>query len=77
MLRTLDGHWPRTLLSEIPANTAAQWPGTNGTVQYSEGLDVGYRWYDANNVTPLFPWPRCPALRRTGRAAAAGPHPPA
>lgn len=45
-----------TSLSEVPASTAAQWPGTNGTVQYSEGLDVGYRWYDANNVTPLFPF---------------------
>jgi beta-glucosidase len=25
-------------------------------VEYSEGLDVGYRWYDAHNVTPLFPF---------------------
>ena len=25
-------------------------------MQYSEGLDIGYRWYDANNVTPLFPF---------------------
>jgi beta-glucosidase len=25
-------------------------------VQYSEGLDVGYRWYDAKNLTPLFPF---------------------
>jgi beta-glucosidase len=45
-----------TSLSQVPAGTAAQWPGTNGTVQYSEGLNVGYRWYDANNVTPLFPF---------------------
>ena len=43
-----------TSLTALPANTAAQWPGTNGEVQYSEGL--GYRWYDANNVTPLFPF---------------------
>ena len=43
-------------LSQVPANTAAQWPGTNGQVQYSEKLNVGYRWYDANNVTPLFPF---------------------
>jgi beta-glucosidase len=53
-----SGHLPVTFpasLSQVPANTAAQWPGTNGTVQYSEGLDVGYRWYDANNLTPLFP----------------------
>ena len=45
-----------TSLSQVPANTAAQWPGTNGQVQYSEGLDVGYRYYDANNLTPLFPF---------------------
>jgi beta-glucosidase len=43
-------------LADVPANTAAQWPGTNGQVQYSEGLDVGYRWYDAKNITPLFPF---------------------
>ena len=45
-----------TSLSQVPANTAAQWPGQNGTVQYSEGLNVGYRWYDAQNLTPLFPF---------------------
>jgi hypothetical protein len=45
-----------TSLSAVPAATTAQWPGTNGTVQHSEGLDVGYRWYDAQNVTPLFPF---------------------
>ena len=54
-----SGHLPVTFptsLSQVPANTAAQWPGTNGTVQYSEGLKVGYRWYDASNLTPLFPF---------------------
>ena len=30
---------------------------SNGTrSQYSEGIDVGYRWYDAKNLTPLFPF---------------------
>ncbi len=43
-------------LADVPANTPAQWPGTNGQVQYSEGLDVGYRWYDAKNIAPLFPF---------------------
>ena len=43
-------------LSQVPASTAAQWPGTGGTVQYSEGIDVGYRWYDAQGLTPLFPF---------------------
>src|SRR5579862_2902768 len=43
-------------LSQVPASTAAQWPGTSGTVQYSEGIDVGYRWYDSKSLTPLFPF---------------------
>jgi beta-glucosidase len=25
-------------------------------VQYSEGIDVGYRWYNARGLTPLFPF---------------------
>ncbi|WP_034263042.1 discoidin domain-containing protein [Actinospica robiniae] len=54
-----SGHLPVTFpssLSALPASTTAQWPGTNGEVDFTEGLDVGYRWYDANNVTPLFPF---------------------
>jgi beta-glucosidase len=43
-------------LADVPAATAAQFPGTAGTVQYSEGIDVGYRWYDATARTPLFPF---------------------
>jgi beta-glucosidase len=43
-------------LAQVPASTAAQWPGQNGTVQYSEGIDVGYRWYNAKGLTPLFPF---------------------
>jgi beta-glucosidase len=45
-----------TSLSQVPASTTAQWPGENGTVQYSEGIDVGYRWYDSQGLTPLFPF---------------------
>jgi beta-glucosidase len=41
---------------QTPANTPAQYPGVNGTATYSEGLQVGYRWYDANDQTPLFPF---------------------
>jgi len=54
-----SGHLPVTFpqsLAQVPASTAARWPGTGGQVQYSEGLDVGYRWYDANGITPLFPF---------------------
>jgi beta-glucosidase len=44
-------------LADVPAHTTAQWPG-NGTnaVQYSEALKVGYRWYDSQNIAPLFPF---------------------
>ena len=45
-----------TSLSQVPASTTAQWPGTNGTVQYSEGIDVGYRWYNSQNLTPVYPF---------------------
>jgi len=53
------GHLPVTLpssLGQVPASSTAQFPGNGSTVQYSEGIDVGYRWYDANSVTPLFPF---------------------
>jgi len=42
--------------SDIPTNTTAQWPGVDGTATYSEGIFVGYRHYDARNITPLFPF---------------------
>jgi beta-glucosidase len=45
-----------TSLAQVPADTTAQWPGSDGQVQYSEGVDVGYRWYDAEHLTPLFPF---------------------
>jgi beta-glucosidase len=53
------GHLPVTFpasLSQVPASTTAQFPGNGTTVQYSEGIDVGYRWYDTKDVTPLFPF---------------------
>jgi beta-glucosidase len=42
--------------TEVPANTPQQYPGVNGKAVYSERLQVGYRWYDANGHTPLFPF---------------------
>lgn len=36
--------------------TKDQWPGTNGMATYSEKLEVGYRWYHAQGVTPAFPF---------------------
>jgi beta-glucosidase len=43
-------------LSQVPAQTEAQWPGTSAGVDYSEGVDIGYRWYQSQNITPLFPF---------------------
>ncbi|HEX3616438.1 MAG TPA: glycoside hydrolase family 3 C-terminal domain-containing protein [Solirubrobacteraceae bacterium] len=54
-----SGHLPVTFptgLSQVPAASAEQFPGVNGQVLYSEGPDVGYRYYDATGETPLFPF---------------------
>lgn len=29
---------------------------SNGVVTFSEGLDMGYRWYDSQKIQPLFPF---------------------
>jgi beta-glucosidase len=53
------GHLPVTFptsLSQVPAATTAQFPGNGSQVQYSEGVNVGYRWYGSKNITPLFPF---------------------
>ena len=42
--------------NQVPASSPEQYPGVNGTAVYSEQLLVGYRWYDARNVEPLFPF---------------------
>jgi beta-glucosidase len=48
-------------LADGPMRTAAQYPGVNNKngvaqVRYSEGLLVGYRWYQAKHIAPLFPF---------------------
>jgi beta-glucosidase len=53
------GHLPVTFpvdLSQVSESSPAQFPGENGQVLYSEGIDVGYRYYDADEKTPLFPF---------------------
>jgi beta-glucosidase len=51
--------YPRAA-ADLPASTPAQFPGIRAdnkrTVTYSEGLKIGYRWYDAQHITPLFPF---------------------
>ncbi len=54
-----SGHLPVTFpasLSQVPAAAKSSFPGVNGKVHYSEGVDVGYRWYDARAIVPLFPF---------------------
>jgi beta-glucosidase len=54
-----SGHLPVTFpasLSQVQARTRAQFPGVNGKVHYTEGIDVGYRWYDAKSLRPMFPF---------------------
>ncbi|WP_158862069.1 glycoside hydrolase family 3 protein [Leifsonia sp. AG29] len=57
-------------LADTPTSTPAQYPGTfaDGSttraagdksirqVSYSEGLAVGYKWYQAKGIQPLFPF---------------------
>jgi beta-glucosidase len=43
-------------LADSPAHALHAYPGTNGTVTYKEGLLVGYRWFDAKKIKPLFPF---------------------
>ncbi len=43
--------------SDAPTATSPlRYPGVNGQEFYSEGIFVGYRWYDQNRITPLFPF---------------------
>jgi beta-glucosidase len=41
---------------QVPASLGNQYPGINSIEHYTEGLNVGYRWQDAQHKTPLFPF---------------------
>jgi beta-glucosidase-like glycosyl hydrolase len=53
--------WPASM-DQLPTADPSRYPGTvdvstNTTnYHYSEGLDVGYRWYDAKQLEPMFPF---------------------
>jgi beta-glucosidase len=47
--------FPRKL-ADSPAHALKAYPGENGVVHYSEGLLVGYRWFDTKQIEPLFPF---------------------
>jgi beta-glucosidase len=54
-----SGKLPATFpkkLSDSPAHALGNYPGTNGTVTYGEGLLVGYRWFDTKQIEPQFPF---------------------
>lgn len=61
-----SGHLTETFpasAAQLPLRTRAQWPGVTKKGDsvgphstYSEGLLVGYRWYQAKHLTPLFPF---------------------
>ncbi|MFJ2607266.1 beta-glucosidase [Streptomyces sp. NPDC091279] len=38
------------------AGDRRRYPGRDGVEEYSEGIHLGYRWYDAEGVRPLFPF---------------------
>ncbi len=41
---------------DAPTADPARYPGVDGHGAYSEGIFVGYRWYDAKGIAPLFPF---------------------
>jgi beta-glucosidase len=61
-----SGHLTETFpasRADLPLRSAAQWPGVDKPgdsvgphSSYSEGLLVGYRWYQSKGIKPLFPF---------------------
>jgi beta-glucosidase len=43
-------------IADLPAHTPEQYPGVGGIAKYSEGVMVGYRWYDQQKIDPLYPF---------------------
>jgi beta-glucosidase len=54
-----SGKLPATFpkkLADSPPHALGNYPGTNGTMTYTEGLLVGYRWFDTKGIEPEFPF---------------------
>jgi beta-glucosidase len=54
-----SGKLPLTFPRDVDqtlAKNPEQYPGVDGTAHYTEGIEVGYRGYTANNITPQFPF---------------------
>jgi beta-glucosidase len=41
-------------LEDNAAHALGEFPGSNHQVKYNEGIFVGYRWHDKQNIKPLF-----------------------
>jgi beta-glucosidase len=41
---------------DAPTSSPDRYPGVDGHGAYSEGIFVGYRWYDRQQIDPLFPF---------------------
>ncbi|MBR7831730.1 glycoside hydrolase family 3 protein [Actinospica durhamensis] len=49
--------WPKSLDQEVAHDPAhPERSSTAAVTDYSEGLDIGYRYFDATNETPLYPF---------------------
>jgi len=54
-----SGKLPFTMpvkLEDSPAHALGAYPGENFTVEYKEGILVGYRWFDTKQIAPLYPF---------------------
>lgn len=52
-----SGKLSETFPQRLEHNPAhLNWPGANGEVHYGEGIFIGYRYYDAKSIMPLFPF---------------------
>jgi beta-glucosidase len=51
------GRLPTTYPVRLEDNpTYTNFPGEHGELRYGEGVFVGYRWYEAREIAPLFPF---------------------
>ncbi|MFJ7066100.1 beta-glucosidase [Streptomyces sp. NPDC101115] len=48
--------FPRSDDAHPTAGDPRRYPGQDGVEEYGEGVHVGHRWYDAEDVAPLFPF---------------------
>jgi beta-glucosidase len=52
----LPATFPRRERDLPTAGSKRRYPGVGGVVHYSEGVFVGYRWYDRRRIAPAFPF---------------------